>query len=436
MNGLVQRNDPSRGLLQKYVERSGEFVLVLDVGKEALGALEGWVVPTMHMHAYIAADPYREEVYLRSGGPCGGGIYTRFDGRTGKILPQLSGLKSFDEIDVGTDGLVYARTGNGGTIARFDPADGKPVPFAARETIDIPMRGGGRTFQDGFCVAPNGDMYAILVEADSSFRATLGQIGQGKRLKSWHNRMQGIFLQVFGRDGGVKHVSAIPGLHHSNGVRVAKSGNVYLSIAAMPAGQTHPNGGGSARWGTLIRLASDFGKFPVGHVYGSWEQPLAGAPTHVVGGQGMKLRIEPVLWQYGGVAPSTSATGGCVCGNSRFDLDGFERAFVPALQSYSVNVLDAAGNLVLRIGGYGNRDSLGKDSPVVDPKTGLLRPRRADDPKNLRPPKELAEGIGFRMAPYVAVTDEALYAEDLGNTRVVRVRLSYEAEHEIVLPST
>jgi len=437
MNGLVQRNDPSRGLLQKYVERNGEFVLVLDVGKEALAAMEGWVVPTMHMHAYIAADPYREEVYLRSGGPCGGGVYTRFDGRSGKILPQLSGLRDVDEIDVGTDGLVYARVGRGGGIARFDPADGKLVPFGQLRTIDIPMRGGGRTFQDGFCVAPNGDMYAVLVEADSGFHAKLKQVGQGARLKSGQpgkDRMQGIFLQVFGPDGAVKHVSTIPGLHHSNGVRVAKNGDVYLSIAAKPAGQERPDGGGSASWGTLIRFVSAFNKFPVGQVYGSWEKPLVSGPTHIVGGMGMKLRIEPVRWQYGGVAPSMSATGGCVCGNSRFDLDGFERAFVPALQSYSVNVLDAAGNLVLRIGGYGNRDSRGKNSPVVDPKTGLLRPSRPDDPKDLRPPKELAEAIGFRMAPYVAVTDEALYVEDMGNTRVVRAALGYHAEETAAMP--
>jgi len=361
MNGLVQRNDPSRGLLQKYVERDGEFVLVLDVGKEALAAMEGWVVPTMHMHAYIAADPYREEVYLRTGGPCGGGPYTRFDGRTGKMLPQLTGLKSFDEIDVGTDGLVYARTGNGGSIARFDPADGKLVPFGQLQTIDIPMRGGGRTFQDGFCVAPNRNIYAVLVEADSSFHARLRQAGQGERLKSRDDRMQGIFLQVFGPDGVVRHVSAIPGLHHSNGVRVANNGNVYVSIAAMPAGQEGPDGGGSARWGTLIRLASAFDKFPVGQVYGSWEEPLAGPPTHVVGGMGMELRIKPVRWQYGGVAPSTSATGGCVCGNSRFDLDGFERAFV-------------------------------------------------------------------------AVTDEALYVEDMGNARVVRARLGCVAEETLAMP--
>jgi hypothetical protein len=282
-------------------------------------------------------------------------------------------------------------------------------------------------------------MYAILVEADSRFHAVLKKVGQGAKLRSGRpgkDRMQGIFLQVFGPDGNVRHVSAIPGLRHSNGVRVARNGNVYLSLAAMPAAQKRPDGGGSATWGTLIRFDRVFGKLPVGEVFGSWEKPFgAGKPTHTISGQGpRKLRIEPVRWQYGGVAPSCSHSGGCVCGNSRFDLDGFERAFVPALQTYSVNVLDANGNLVVRIGGYGNRDSRGKDSPVVDPETGLLRPRRPDDPKGLKPPKELAERIGFRMAPYVAVTDEAVYVEDTGNSRVVRARLGYHAEQSVPVP--
>jgi hypothetical protein len=101
------------------------------------------------------------------------------------------------------------------------------------------------------------------------------------------------------------------------------------------------------------------------------------------------------------------------------------------MQTYSVNVLDANGNFVLRIGSYGNADSLGPDSPVIDPKTGLLRPKRPDDPEGLKPPKELAETIGFRWAPYVAVTDEALYAHDVGNNRVVRCVLSYEAEETL-----
>jgi hypothetical protein len=144
--------------------------------------------------------------------------------------------------------------------------------------------------------------------------------------------------------------------------------------------------------------------------------------------------VEPLRWSYNGMGPQVTA-GGCVCGNSRFNLDGWERAWVPAVQTCSINVLDANGNVVTRIGRYGNADSKGADSPVVDPKTGLLRPRRAGDPAELQPPPELAGDFGFHFARYVAATDEAMYAVDtMGGGRIIRGKLTYKATEIVPLP--
>jgi hypothetical protein len=71
---------------------------------------------------------------------------------------------------------------------------------------------------------------------------------------------------------------------------------------------------------------------------------------------------------------------------------------------------------------------------VIDPKTGLLRPKRADDPADLKPPKELGERIGFRWVSYVDVTDEALYTFDYNASRIVRCTLGYAAEETAPLP--
>jgi hypothetical protein len=71
---------------------------------------------------------------------------------------------------------------------------------------------------------------------------------------------------------------------------------------------------------------------------------------------------------------------------------------------------------------------------VADPKTGQLRPRRADDPADLKPPKELAEQIGFLMPRFVAASDEALYVVDCGNQRIVRCALGYHAEETVPAP--
>jgi hypothetical protein len=106
---------------------------------------------------------------------------------------------------------------------------------------------------------------------------------------------------------------------------------------------------------------------------------------------------------------------------------------VPAAQTCTVNVLDANGNIVVRIGGYGNADSRGKDSPVPDPETGALRPRRKGDPEGLKSPLAQPE-IAFAEPGYTAVTDEALYVRDRANERIVRVALVYHTQALLPVP--
>jgi hypothetical protein len=114
-------------------------------------------------------------------------------------------------------------------------------------------------------------------------------------------------------------------------------------------------------------------------------------------------------------------------------MDGFERLFLPAAHKCAVDVLDANGNVILRVGQYGNMDCRGADSPVPDAETGELRPRRSGDPKELTSP--LAEpGLTFMHPNYTAVDDEALYVNDMGNARIVRAALAYEMEATVSVP--
>jgi hypothetical protein len=226
-------------------------------------------------------------------------------------------------------------------------------------------------------------------------------------------------------------------------VRVARTGNVYIALAGSREGVKVPDGivpgqPCDFKWGMLIRFDSAFDKFPAGHIYGTykggWDIPLPTGTTGPVYASWGKKVLAPVRWDYAGVAPLHPATGDCVCYNSRFDLDGFDRAWVPMSINFSVNALDANGNVILRVGSYGNPDSRGKDSPVVDPKTGLLRPRRAGDPTDLKAPRELSEQIGFRAPRFVAASDEALYVNDTFNQRIARCTLGYAAEEAVPLP--
>jgi len=444
--------------IHKVVDRGGKLEKVLSVGEDITAAHPG--VPAFcpsYTKVGPAADPFREEVYVPTWSRAG---WLRLDGRTGRLIEVVKSVRGISEMCVGPDRLVYARIGGAGSaLVRFNPADGKPVPFEkgratcrypefgrhewtpsirGQETncIEIPTQGGGRTFQDGFCVAPNGDIYVVATEGHPSIIPRLRRLGQGEKLKPGR-RLPVNLLVVYGPDGSRKHLSALPGLPVSEGIRVARGGDVYVSVAVRPTGRKEPDGIAPRMpfqryWGTLFRLESAFNTFPVGVVHGPYEGKQIDRPSHTNGRS--KLLVEGARWQYAGVAPAVSYAGSCVCANSRLDLDGFERAFVPAMQTYSVNVLDANGNLIAQIGSYGNADSRGTDSPVVDPKTGLLRPKRPDDPADLKPPKELAERIGFRWAPFVAVTDEALYALDYGARRVVRCALSYHTEEAAPVP--
>lgn len=129
---------------------------------------------------------------------------------------------------------------------------------------------------------------------------------------------------------------------------------------------------------------------------------------------------------YGGVGLHSrhgEAEGfGCDCSNARFDLDYFGRSFVPEVDHYSVAVLDRNGNLILRIGGYGNfDDGQPPDNAPRGSPSGSQRPAPAD-------------GVALFHAPYVAVhTDRRVFIADPGNHRVAAVRLDYHASEGVAL---
>jgi hypothetical protein len=123
----------------------------------------------------------------------------------------------------------------------------------------------------------------------------------------------------------------------------------------------------------------------------------------------------------------------CNCESTRFDVDLFGRVWYPDLGRYRVGVLDTNGNAITTFGGYGNAESAGPDSPVVDPKTGVVRPRKADDPKDLKSPFAEPE-IAFSYLIGVGATDKYAYMGDSLNRRLLRARIVYAAEETCVVP--
>ena len=135
------------------------------------------------------------------------------------------------------------------------------------------------------------------------------------------------------------------------------------------------------------------------------------SPSEVTGAKWMHMGISQINLHY------------CNCENTRFDVDPYGRVWYPDLGRYRVGVLDTAGNLITTFGGYGNAESRGPQSPVVDPRTGKLRPPGPGEKSPLSQPD-----IAFSWLIGVGATDKYAYMGDSLNRRLLRARLTYAAE--------
>jgi hypothetical protein len=132
---------------------------------------------------------------------------------------------------------------------------------------------------------------------------------------------------------------------------------------------------------------------------------------------------EGAEWQYGGVGFAGfnmhGAGGGCACWFARFALDYFDRSFAPEPYQFRVAVLDSGGNLILRIGQYGNVED---GRPLV----------AEGGPKATR--SLGGDEVGLVHACFVGThTDRRLFISDIGNARILSVKLGYHATETVAL---
>ncbi|HOX08646.1 MAG TPA: hypothetical protein PK280_19785 [Planctomycetota bacterium] len=142
-----------------------------------------------------------------------------------------------------------------------------------------------------------------------------------------------------------------------------------------------------------------------------------------MGGDGM---LQGALWHRQGFSTisTVGGSGGCHCFGTDFDVDDFGRIFAPDACRFRIGVLDANGNEITSFGAYGNQDNCGPDSYVLDPAGKFLRPRKADDPKDLVSPFAKPE-VPLAWVNGVAVTDRHAFITDCINKRILRVKMGY-----------
>lgn len=256
-------------------------------------------------------------------------------------------------------------------------------------------------------------------------------------------------VDVFGPDGKKKRTAIWGVTDGSYGPKVDARGNLYMMECVKPLGQAYPDElkphikeRRHRHWydwiyGSIVKFTPRGGNiwlkprnktdkpkadpvelpdnFKKEKVYCTFRQPDS--------------ILQGALWMMPGVAHCGDmgcGAGGehCHCTGCDFDVDNFGRVFAPDNGRQRVTVLDTNGNLILHFGAYGNQDYCGPESYVMDPKGKFLRPRKPDDPRDLKSPFANPE-IAFNWITGLAVTDRHAYVADCANRRMLRVKLGY-----------
>ncbi|MBM4038710.1 MAG: hypothetical protein FJ290_09360 [Planctomycetes bacterium] len=366
---------------------------------------------------FLAADPPRKRLILADYGVG----HVLLDLETGKGSPiRLPG----NDLAVDRDGNIYLMGAYGSNaLVRVDP-QGKPLPFPATGTnkLAVKFRGYGPDMGlRGHCIAPNGDLY-VRRSPDHACVAT---------------------VDVFGPDGTLKKAALVNGAGSGDsGIGVDNRGNIYLGMNLKPAAEPIPPDFAQAvpaqpwryyrkidrpaPWSYLyanpylFHMGAIFKFGPEGgQVYGNFSLKaqfidenlaLAKAPPDAAayksGYLGWDVKVVGAKWRYPGIGiiphsfDAFTGDDGCECLQSQLDADPYGRVYAPSAFYSSVEMVDAAGNRLARIGAYGNADSAGPGSKVPEPEIAFAWPNECD----------------------YAEADGKLYVTDSVNRRVMIVR--------------
>ncbi|GMV84041.1 MAG: hypothetical protein AMXMBFR7_52250 [Planctomycetota bacterium] len=430
-------------------EKEGKLEVIRDFGQETVKEVVRAKPPTNAIqHLYV--NPVNGMLYLAEADSA---PTTKASNRWLEIDPNSGGIKviemPFNAIDAAFDinGMVYLR--NTDVIVRYDPVTWQEIPFDYGE--DFQALGndggiGGKTtkvlsglvmpskspvcyHQGGIHVSPKG---FIIASCAYRFVGISGQgaagenrqfdpntiKGQGKEYKPvlYPGRLSGSTtpcIHIWNKHGKLVHEDAVPGISQVDGVALDGDNGIYFmhTPTRVVDGKLYFNQMSE----TMTKVKAKACKF----ITDSKDAPVAISPEFAPQGnkvvRGMWIEGE-AEWFYAGVGfagfSASQAGGGCACWFSRFALDLYARSIVPEPQQFTVGVLDSAGNLILRIGRYGNVDSAGMDSklPLGGDEVGLFHPLYAG-----------------------THTDRRIYISDYGNGRIVSVKVNYHAQATVAL---
>ncbi|MDD4889283.1 MAG: hypothetical protein PHU85_05085 [Phycisphaerae bacterium] len=343
-------------------------------------------------------------------------------------------IDGVSDIALAPDGSIYG-TGKFGAsqLLHFD-ADGKPAPFAGSDSNVVKMPphwiGGVNLGARGMVVGPNGDIYVMRPSSEKGVQSR---------------------VDVFGPDGKLKKPAIVDGLGIGDcGIGVDAAGNIYLGANVKPKGRLYQPGfedkipptswlcWAQWNWGErpapwyysmrneyLYHWGAAFKFGPAGGAFygrgsleydggakradvASVENAPASSMDCMSGYLVNPVKVAGAQWRYAGmgIVPSSERQWGdpsCVCMTSRLSADGFGRVYMPNCFRFCVEVLDANGNLISRIGRYGNPDDAGPEAR-------------------------------FAWPAFVSVGGDTLCVSDSVNRRVSVLKLEYSSSESAAVP--
>jgi len=316
----------------------------------------------------------------------------RYDGRTGKGGPVKLGASL---LAAGPDGKIVRVVGWNSPLAVYTRAL-KPLPVTAD---------GKNAFSHFYGRAGRGCSLGGLA-IDGRGRVWALQEGGGMFVRAYEpdgSQVPAKFSQTAPKAAGPVP-AFIAGLDiHAACVRVDRGGDIYIGWLGLPKGHKPPKGfekdaAYRQTTGSVLRFS-----------------PAGGRRLKLKRGtkppEGSVMGFEGVKAVYPGLAPFSRwrCAGSCVCTKPRFDVDGFGRLILPNAITFSVTVLDNAGNRLVEFGHYGNFDARGPGSDEPSPAIPLGWPTNA------------------------AVAGDCVYVADVLNHRVVRVDLDFAAEQALAV---
>jgi len=296
------------------------------------------------------------------------------------------GGHGFCATDANDDWYVLVSSRQSHEIWKLSP-DGRRLPIGDADSIRIE----NVKELKGISVTPAGDI-AVAITEPAPADVVNQVVGNVATTGAEYNFSR---VDVFGPDGRLKQRDLIR-LQGINDVRFDREGNVY----AIDSGTCH---------GAHKRRAAKLDN----QKFSSYTALLKFAPTGGVRDQAGHL------WTFRGLSGTSTYTCAGECPAGQITIDADNRIWLADAGMYCVTALDGAGNVMFRVGAYGNEDCRGGGGDQPIPGTRIVR-----DPE-----------VPLTCPMGTAVwRDDRLLIADMYSHRVVRCRLEFDQQAELMLP--